>query len=55
VSWVQAVWAGSNIADACKQIEIPGVMWFSVRDDLITKRIDTWDSLTFLKQTGQHD
>ncbi len=37
------------------QIEIPGVMWFSVRDDLITKRIDTWDSLTFLKQTGQHD
>ena len=30
-------------------------MWFSVRDDLITKRIDTWDSLTFLKQTGQHD
>jgi hypothetical protein len=36
-------------------IEIPGVMWFSVRDDLITKRIDTWDSLTFLKQTGQHD
>lgn len=37
------------------QIEIPGVMWFSVRDDLITKRVDTWDSLTFLKQTGQHD
>jgi hypothetical protein len=36
-------------------IEIPGVMWFSVRDDLITKRVDTWDSLTFLKQTGQHD
>jgi len=38
-----------------KQIEIPGVMWFSVRDDLITKRIDTWDSLTFLKQTDQYD
>ena len=37
------------------QIEIPGVMWFSVRDDVITKRVDTWDSLTFLKQTGQHD
>jgi hypothetical protein len=37
------------------QIEIPGVMWFSVRDNLITKRIDTWDSLTFLKQTGQHE
>ncbi len=38
-----------------QQIEIPGVMWFSVRDGLITKRIDTWDSLTFLRQTGQHD
>ena len=36
-------------------IEIPGVMWFSVRDGLITKRIDTWDSLTFLKQTGQYE
>ncbi len=36
-------------------IQIPGVMWFSVRDGLITKRIDTWDSLTFLKQTGQYD
>lgn len=35
------------------RIDIPGVMWFSVRDQLITKRIDTWDSLTFLTQTGQ--
>ena len=35
------------------QFSIPGVMWFSVRDQLITKRIDTWDSLTFLNQTGQ--
>lgn len=35
------------------QFDIPGVMWFSVRDLLITKRIDTWDSLTFLNQTGQ--
>ena len=26
-------------------IDIPGVMWFSVRDGLITRRIDTWDSL----------
>lgn len=34
-------------------IEIPGVMWFSVHDRLITKRIDTWDSLTFLRQTDQ--
>lgn len=35
------------------EINIPGVMWFSVRDGLITKRTDTWDSLTFLNQTGQ--
>lgn len=37
------------------RIDIPGVMWFSVRNDLITKRIDTWDSLTFLNQTGQNE
>ena len=36
-------------------IDIPGVMWFSVRDGLITRRVDTWDSLTFLRQTGQAD
>jgi len=35
------------------RINIPGVMWFGVRDELITKRIDTWDSLTFLNQTDQ--
>ena len=34
--------------------DIPGVMWFSVHDQLITRRIDTWDSLSFLKQTGQY-
>ena len=34
-------------------VDIPGVMWFSVRDELITRRIDTWDSMTFLNQTGQ--
>jgi SnoaL-like domain len=34
-------------------IEIPGVMWFTVRGALITRRVDTWDSLTFLQQTGQ--
>ena len=35
------------------RIDIPGVMWFGVRDGLITRRIDTWDSLTFFRQTGQ--
>jgi hypothetical protein len=34
-------------------IEIPGVMWFTVRGPHITKRVDTWDSLTFLEQTGR--
>lgn len=34
-------------------IDIPGVMWFEVRDGLIARRTDLWDSLTFLRQTGQ--
>ncbi len=33
-------------------IDIPGVMWFAVRDGLIARRTDLWDSLTFLRQTG---
>jgi len=36
-------------------IDIPGVMWFEVRHDLIARRTDLWDSLTFLRQTGQAD
>lgn len=35
------------------RIEVPGVMWFHVRDGAITRRTDVWDSLTFLEQTGQ--
>ncbi len=34
-------------------IDLPGVMWFDVRDGLIARRTDLWDSLTFLRQTGQ--
>ena len=34
------------------QIDIPGVMLFEVRDGLIARRTDLWDSLTFLRQTG---
>ncbi len=30
-----------------------GVMWFLVRDGAIAKRTDYWDSLSFLRQTGQ--
>lgn len=33
-------------------IDIPGVMWLQIRDGAITDRIDCWDSLTFLRQTG---
>ncbi len=36
-------------------IDIPGVMWFDVRDGLVARRADLWDSLTFLRQTGQAD
>ena len=36
-------------------IEIPGVMWLTVRGPLVTRRVDTFDSLTFLQQTGQAD
>lgn len=35
------------------RIDIPGVMWFGVRDQLLTRRVDTWDSLTFFRQTEQ--
>jgi hypothetical protein len=35
------------------RIDIPGVMWFDVRDGLVARRTDVWDALTFLRQTGQ--
>ena len=47
----QATYADGPVADAA--IDIPGVMWFSVHDDQICTRVDVWDSLTFLQQTGQ--
>lgn len=36
-------------------IDISGVMWFVVRDGRVARRTDVWDSLTFLRQTGQAD
>jgi ketosteroid isomerase-like protein len=33
-------------------LDIPGVMLFEIRDGLIARRTDVWDSLTFLRQTG---
>jgi ketosteroid isomerase-like protein len=35
------------------RIDIPGVMWFGIRDGSITRRIDTWDSLSYFRQTHQ--
>ncbi len=34
-------------------IEIQGVMRLRIRDGLIERRVDYFDSLTFLRQTGQ--
>ena len=33
-------------------VDIPGVMLFDIRDGLVARRTDVWDSLTFLRQTG---
>jgi ketosteroid isomerase-like protein len=33
-------------------IDIPGMMLFELEADLIARRTDFWDSLTFLRQTG---
>jgi ketosteroid isomerase-like protein len=34
-------------------VEIQGIMRLTVRDGLIVRRVDYFDSLTFLRQTGQ--
>lgn len=34
-------------------IDLDGMMWIAVRDGRITRRIDCWDGLTFLRQTGR--
>lgn len=36
-------------------LDIPGVMLFEIRDGLVARRTDVWDSLTFLRQTGAVD
>ena len=35
-----------------RPITIRGVMWFNIRDGLIAKRTDYWDSLVFQRQAG---
>ena len=36
-------------------IAVPGVMLLTVVDGRITRRVDTFDSLTYLRQTGADD
>lgn len=33
-------------------IDIPGVMWITVRNGEITRRLDCWDATVFHRQTG---
>lgn len=41
---------GADVDDT--RIDIPGVMWISVRDGAVSRRLDCWDSLTYHRQTG---
>jgi ketosteroid isomerase-like protein len=34
-------------------VDLGGMMWIAVRDGRIARRIDSWDGLTFLRQTGR--
>ena len=34
-----------------KEITVQGIMFFEFRDELIAKRIDCWDGLSYMKQT----
>ncbi|MGB3733344.1 MAG: nuclear transport factor 2 family protein [Ilumatobacter sp.] len=38
--------------DTVTRIDIPGVMWISVHDGAVVRRLDCWDSLVFHRQTG---
>ena len=41
---------GADAGDV--RLDIPGVMWISVRDGEVTRRLDCWDSLSYHRQTG---
>ena len=36
-------------------LSLPGLAWFRVEGGVITRRIDSWDSLTVLRQLGADD
>jgi ketosteroid isomerase-like protein len=37
-----------------RRVDLGGMMWITVRSGEIARRIDSWDGVTFLRQTG-HD
>lgn len=39
-------------ADGPREIAVPGTMVFLVRDGLIARRVDYWDSLVYRRQAG---
>ena len=41
---------GADVGDT--RIVLPGIMWISVSDGEVTRRLDSWDSLTYHRQTG---
>ena len=41
---------GADVGDT--RIDLPGIMWISVLDGEVTRRLDSWDSLTYHRQTG---
>lgn len=47
--------AGEPEATSPVHVRVPGVMWLTVADGLVARRVDCWDALTFLRQTGGTD
>jgi predicted ester cyclase len=45
--------ADSKVGDAPRRVTIRGVMLLRIEDGLIAERLDIWDALTYLRQTGQ--
>jgi ketosteroid isomerase-like protein len=44
---------GTDPGGATVPLTIRGVMLLTLRDGLIAERVDIWDALTYLRQTGQ--
>jgi hypothetical protein len=46
---------GEPGATAPVRVVVPGIMWLTVADGLVAGRVDCWDALTFLRQSGGSD